>query len=330
MLTEREVTTVLKLIVSFFLVVSLANTAFAEKMVVKRITLASFKTRNDAIIGLPKTSPYWPEVDRHILTVDDSGNIYILNLWNNEILVYNGRGKYLKKVNLRVKLYRERYQNGYLETSGDGKQFYVYGLDQSKHSVQFVFDSSGNVVKKLPFLSFPDVRLCNGTYVFFQGQYVYDQDFNRIEEVYKDNCADSEGKYGHSYNNKLIKFDKNGNIIWQKQFRHFGIVGRDNNGFFYVEGRLKKNDPNTLYKLDSKGNIVAQAPIPKPFPFLTKEEREERDSTASEELPYIFKLACNGDVYLIHQLGELPGRTFNRWLKGGEYFIYKFETVRDK
>ena len=47
---------------------------------------------------------------------------------------------------------------------------------------------------------------------------------------------------------------------------------------------------------------------------------------SSEEFFSFFKVACNGDVYLIYQLGELPKLTFQRWLKGGEYFIYKFET----
>ena len=95
-----------------------------------------------------------------------------------------------------------------------------------------------------------------------------------------------------------------------------------------MDGKLRKNDSYSLYKLNSKGEILSQALIPNPFPFVTPEEKEEWHTRSSEEFFSFFELACNGQVYLIYQLQELPKRTFKRWLKAGEYFIYKFETHR--
>lgn len=319
-------------ILSIFLMGAFLNSAYAEKMVVKKVTLARFQTKDSSIINLPKTSPYWPQVNRHILTVDDRRNIYLLNLWNNEIMVFNSFGKLYRKIKLEIRMSRKEYLNGNLEVSGDGKRFIVHGYDYSRKIVQFVFDQDGKVIyrfsEKEAFFSFPDIRLCNGKYVFLQGRSVYDESFHILKEEFT-GFFDLEGRYTFGKNNALIKISKDGKQLWGKQFDgNFEIIGVDKNDYVYIEGRLRKGDPNSLYKVNSKGDILAQAPIPDPFPFLTKEEKDELEMHSSDDYYTFFKLACNGDLYLIHSLNELPERTFQRWLKGGEYFIYKFETKK--
>ena len=144
---------------------------------------------------------------------------------------------------------------------------------------------------------------------------------------------DFEGRYSISYEKgkglALIKLSLNGKKLWEKRFDgHFSIIGVDRNNHLYLEGSLRKGDLNSVYKLNSKGDIIAQTRIPDPFPLLTPTESEEWEMHASEEYYYFFKLACSGDLYLIHQLTELPDATFTRWLKSGKYFIFKFETVK--
>jgi hypothetical protein len=295
----------------------------------EKITLARFKVKNMEIVNLPKEAPYWPQVDRHILTVDDEGKIYVLNLWNNEIIVFDNTGKLLKQIKLQFKLTRSDYRNGAIEVSGDGSKFLVYGYDKNSKPVQFIFGQDGKIIKQIPMneiiYNFPDVRLCNKPYYLFgKGTLLYDKNFKLIEEPFF-GFADSEGKYVTT-TKKLSKYTHNGKIIWEKKFvMDFFIIGIDGSNNLYLGGTLKKGDPYSLYKLNSNGEILASAPIPKPFPFLTEEEKEEWKTTPSEESLSFFKLACNGNVYLIYQLTELPKRTFQRWLQSGEYFIYKFE-----
>jgi len=323
---------IVKLIFSIFLIAAFLNSAYAEEMVVKKITLAHFKTKNGSIVNLPKSLPYWPQVDRHILSVDDSGTIYILNLWNNEILAYDDKGNLRNRIKLKVKLNRFDYRNGALEVSEDGKYFWIDGYDQLEKIMQFIFDKDGKVIRQLEesqLWPFPDIRLCNKTYVVLHGSYVYDQTFHLLREKFT-GFNDAQGKYKSDLKNrKLIKNTKDGKTLWGKQFYgNFRIIGVDNKNHVYIEGILRKGDPNSLYKLDAKGNIIAQTPIPDPFPFLTKEEKDEWELHSSEEFLSFFKLACSGDVYLIYQLTELPSITYKRWLKGREYFIYKFETKK--
>ena len=295
----------------------------------KKITLAYFETKNNSIINLPKTSPYWPEIDYHLLTVDDAGNIYILNLWNNEIIVYDGNGKFHKSIRLKTKLHRFKHRNGELEVSGDGKKLFVTGYDQSGTIIQFIFDKNGNIIRKLSkndeiVWNFPNERLCNEPYFLSRkGRLVYDENLQLIKKKYL--FCDTEGEYSIK-GKALIKSTKNEKKLWQKNFDgNFVIIGVDKNNYIYIEGRLRKGDPNSLYKVDSKGEIIAQAPIPNPFPFLTNEEKEEWEMHSSDDYFSFYELSCNGDIYVIHSLDELPQRTFQRWLKGGEYFIYKFE-----
>jgi hypothetical protein len=324
---------IIRIILSLIILPILMCSAYAEKIDVKKITLAHFKIKDGSIINLPKTSPYWPEVDRHILTVDDLGNIYILNLWNNEILIYDKYGKLQRTVIIKEILSRDKYINGNIEVSGDGKRIFVEGYDHFQKSAQFILDQDGNIVKRLTKNDFiwniPDRRLCdNPFYLFEKGRLIYNNEFKLLEDKFN-GFNDSEGKYKYGEKHALIKIAKDGKNIWVNHFYgNFGIIGVDRNDYIYIEGRLRKGDRNSLYKLSSKGEILAQVRIPNPFPFLTKEEQEDWDMHASEEFLSFFKLTCNGDVYLIYQLGELPKRTFQRWLKGGEYFIYKFETKK--
>ncbi len=321
-----------KVFSSLIIIISWFGLCSAETLITKKITLAHFKAKNSEIINLPKTSPYWPQVDRHILTVDDEGKIYILNLWNNEIICFDNRGKLQKQIKLQVKLTRSDYRNGNLEVSGDGKKFLVYGYDENGISAQFIFDQDGKIIKQFSnkeiLYNFPDYRLCNKPYYLFRkGNILYDENFKLIEESFS-RFADSEGNYVKT-TRKITKYTFDGTIIWEKKFEgDFVIIGIDGGSHLYLEGTLRKGDPYSLYKLNSKGEIIASAQIPDPFPFLTQEEKDQWEAHASEESLSFLKLACNGDVYLIYQLTELPSLTFNRWLKGGEYFIYKFETKK--
>ncbi|TAN38201.1 MAG: hypothetical protein EPN25_14225 [Nitrospirae bacterium] len=315
-----------------FFTISSFNVCDAAQMQVRKITLAEFKVKNGNIVGLPQGSPYWPQVDRHIVTADDAGNIYVLNLWNNEMLRFDGRGKLQSKIKLQFTFTRSDYRNGALEVSGDGKRFYVYGADSPGQSALLIFDKTGRIVKQFPhdesLINFPDHRLCNSPYFLFgKGQLLYDEDFKLMREPFS-GFFDSSGRYVHE-SRKLTKFAKDGQIIWEKRFeKDFVIIGLDGNSNLYLVGTLRKGDPYSLYHLNPKGNLLSQTPIPNPFPFKTAEEKNEWEMHASEEPLSFFRLACDGSVYVIYQLSDLPKRTFERWSKGGQYFIYKFESAK--
>ncbi len=325
---------VIRIIISVLLMLACATSSRAEEFSVRKVILSRFKVKNDVIVDLPKMSPYWPEVNRGILAIDNQGRIYILNLWNNEILVFNDQGKLRDKISLPMRLYRFEHMNGEIEVSGDGKRLFVEGYDQSNKMNQILLDQNGKIVRQ--FISdneiiwnFPDARLCNKPYYLFKkGGLLYDENFYKLSGQYQ-GFVDSEGKYTFDFEKRLlIKLRQDGGRIWEKQFNtNIEIVGLDANSFLYIVTRLKNDDPDYLYKLNSKGKILAKVPIPKPFPLLTQEEKEDFYALISEEPFASFKLTCNGDVYLIFRLNKLPEPAFKRWLKGGEYFIYKFETL---
>ena len=307
---------------------------FAEEMVVKKIIIGRFAVEHNKIL-LSKSDPYWPAINRHNLAIDDKGHIYILNLLNREVIVFDSTGKISKKIPLPIKPFKkELIGYGQLEVSGDGKKIFVnipptigfsYEPDFVPSSGLTVNDK-GEIIRQTGFPEV-DIRLCNRTYVFMQGSYVYDNEFRRLKERFT-GFTDSEGIYDIN-KQALLKTTRDGKKLWEKQFDgYFVIVGIDKNNCIYIRGRLHKGDPDSLYQLGAKGNIIAQAPIANPFPFLTQEERDEWEARPSEEFLSFFKVTCNGDAYLIYQLGELPTLTFKRWLKGGEYFIYKFETKK--
>jgi hypothetical protein len=322
------------ILLAIFLFVNNAN---ADEMLVKKISLAKFKSNTLTRIPSKEQSPYWPEIDRHTLTIDDHNKIYVLDILNMQVLVFHDDGKKDKAIKIPIKKISKDYVGyGQIEVSAEGDKIFInppsgeFFHSNNGHSKVrgITLDSNGNVINtnESPYV---DKRLCNKTYIDLQGRYVYGDKFLLLKEQFA-GYSDSEGKYKHiAGKHRLIKFNNEGKQLWEKRFDgNFGIIGVDRNDYIYIEGRLRKGDPNSLYKLNSKGNILAQAPIPDPFPFLTKEEQDEWDLHASEEFLSFFKLACNGDVYLIYQLGELPQRTFQRWLKGEEYFIYKFETKK--
>jgi hypothetical protein len=313
----------------FILVISAP--VFAGEMIVKKIILGRFTVRNDKIV-LSTSDPYWPGINRHNLAIDDKGHIYVLNLLNREVIVFNGTGKIAKKIPLPVKPFKkELIDYGQLEVSDDGKKIFVNipgaGLGYEPDFVPssgVTVNDKGEIIRQTGFPEV-DIRLCNRTYVFLQGSYIYDNEFRRLKERFT-GFADSEGMYDIN-KQALVKIKRDGKKIWRKQFDgYFSIEGIDKNNYIFISGRLKKGDPNSLYKLDAKGNIIAQAPIPKPFPFLTQAERDEWETRSSDEFLSFFKVTCNGEAYFIYQLGELPTLTFKRWLKGGKYFIYRFET----
>lgn len=322
-----------KVLLSLVLIIVWSVLCSAETMIARKITLGRFKVKNGSIIDLPKSSPDWPQVDKHIITADDKGNIYVLNLWHDEIISFDSRGKLRKKIRLQFKFTRADYQNGYLEVSGDGKKFFVIGYDELGRPMQFAFNEHGRINRVFSgdeAWNFPDRRLCDRPYYLFsKGSILYDENFKQIEEPFL-GFADSEGKYKVDVHKRLlIKSSKDGKKLWGKQFTgHFGIIGVDANDYVYIHGILREGESDSLYKLNSNGEIVAWAPIPDPFPLLTPKEKDEWERHASEDPLSFFKLTCNGDVYLIYQLSELPELTLKRWLKSGQYFIYKFESAK--
>lgn len=333
---------ILRIIFGLLLFNTQVAQVFAEEMTVKKITLGRFEIKNDVVLELVKNSPYWPQVDRHILTVDDRGQIYVLNRWHNEILVFEGTGKLYKRIafpidNNKPLKFEPLDDKGFLEVSGDGNKLFIIT------NKEFILDRNGKILKQSSLqeslISATDIRLCNSRYVSLQAPYYYDENFSligglgdnkeRLSNLYKLSHADSKGNYYIIEKRSLIKYTKEDKKLWEKVFDNsFRILGLDGIDDLYLTGILKKGDPGSLYKLDSKGNILSKAAIPDPFPLITQEEKQEWEVRPSEEFLSFFKLACNGDVYLIYQLGELPKLTFQRWLKGGEYFIYKFETKK--
>ena len=311
--------------------------SFAGQLSVKKITLSRFEVNNGEIV-LQKTDPDWPHIDRHNLTVDDSGRIYVLNLRNSEILVFNDEGIVSMKIPLPItKSTKVSSGNGYLEVSGNGESFLVE-TPSSKgfpsepgyvKSRRFIINKDGRIVREFKdddqIFALPDIRLCNKTYRALQGDYVYDEKFRLMGENLP-LFSDLEGEYQYAKGRKLIKSAKDEKTLWEKQFDgNFKMLGVDGRNQLYLIGILKKGDSYSLYRLNSKGDILSHVPIPDSFPFLTQEEKDESEMHSSEEFPLFFKLACNGHVYLIYQLGELPSLTFKRWLERGEYFIHKFE-----
>lgn len=304
----------------------------AEEMVVKKVVLGRFDVKDGGIV-LNATDPDWPNIDRHNLTVDDHGRIYVLNIRSPEILVFNDAGKVLKKIPLPDSRFDKTFPHaGYLEVNGNGDKFLVNlpargnRREKSYHySRRFILDQSGKIIEEFYRVSsFPDIRLCDNTYVFLQGPYMWDENFKEIGELMP-KLMDSEGEYQTARGNRLVKYSREGKALWAKQsYRHFSIKGIDSKDRLFLTGTLREGDSRSLYKLNSKGVILSHAPRPDPFPFLTQDEKDEWEFHLSEEIYSIFKFACNGDAYLIHQLGELPSLTFKRWLEKGEYFIYKF------
>jgi hypothetical protein len=322
------------ILLASFLFVSNAN---ADEMIVKKISLSKFKPNTLTRIPSKEQSPYWPEIDRHTLTIDDNNRIYVLDIVNMRVLVFHDDGKKDKAIKIPVKMISKDYVGyGQIEVSAEGDKIFIKPppgeFFQAKNANSKIggitLDNNGNIINtsESPYV---DKRLCNETYIDLHGRYVYDENFHLLKEQFA-GYSDSEGKYKHiAGKHRLIKFNNEGKQLWEKRFDgNFGIIGVDRSNYIYIEGRLRKGDPNSLYKLNSEGKILAQVRIPDPFAFLSKEEKEEWDLHASEEFLDFFKLTCNGDVYLIYQLTELPKRTFERWLKGGEYFIYKFETKK--
>ncbi len=319
---------------------------FAQGISVKKIVLAKFATVDDKIINLPKSAPYWPEVNYQILSVDDAGKIYLLNLWNNEILLFGKSGKLQSKITLPIKLSKRsrfKYGNGALQVSGDGKHIFVEGYDQSEKRQRLVLDEKGEIERTIPrlegiFQGFPETRFCRPNYYLFkQGDILYDSNFQLLQERFS-GFSDPEGYYKvDSMNHVLVKYKKDGGKLWEKSFEGFlgvpeiprsgilGILGIDNSNHLYLTGTLKKNDKYSLYRLDPKGRIRGKAIIPNPFPLITQKEKDEWASHTSEIPLTFFRLTCTGDVYLIFQLDHLPSSTFKRWLKEGEYYIYRFE-----
>lgn len=318
------------------IILFVGTTAYAEEMKVSKIILGRFKSDLSEMVISPKAPPYWPRIDRHNLTVDDGGQVYVLNLSSRHIMGFDKEGRIIKKIPLPIAPIKKKLDRyGDLEVSGDGKRFFVNIPSQgSSYESTFIkgqgmtLNDKGEIIKGEGFPEV-DIRLCDGTYVFLQGSYIYDKDFN-LKKAKFTGFFDVEGQYKIDTKKRtLTKVDRDRKEIWSKQFdSNFGIVGIDTANYMYIHGMLKKGDPDSLYKLNSKGEIVAQAPVPKPFTFKTQAEKDEWEMHASEEFLSFFKVACNGDVYLIYQLSELPKATFKRWLKSGEYFIYKFETAK--
>jgi len=306
----------------------------ADELIPVRVTLSHFSVNNDKLI-LPEDAPYWPELEQASIAIDNNNYLYVLNLWNNEILVYGNDGTQIRKIKLPVKLFRFKFMNGRIEVSGAGDRFYVDGYDQAKKLQQIIFNEKGNLIKKFSdekeiAWNFPTTRLCNKPYfLFLKGGLLYDENLQQIKEPFV-GFSDNEGRYYFDYKKHLlVKLSKDGGALWEKQFKSdFEIIGVDSNNYLYIVKRLENEDPDYLYKLDPKGKIKAQVKIPNPFPLLTQTEKDDFYALKSEEPFASFRLTCNGEVYLTYRISKLPESVFKRWSKGGEFFIYRFESKR--
>jgi hypothetical protein len=214
---------VLKSICSTFLsILILAAPVFAGEMLVKKITLGRFAMKNGNIV-LATSDPYWPAINRHNLAIDDKGCIYVLNLLNREVIVFNDTGKISKKIPLPIKPFKkELIGYGQLEVSDDGKRIFVNipgaGLGYERDFVPssgLTVNDKGEVIRHAGFPEV-DIRLCNRTYVFLQGSYIYDNEFRRLKERFI-RFTDSEGMYDIN-KRALAKTTREGKKLWEKQF----------------------------------------------------------------------------------------------------------------
>ena len=265
--------------------------AVAEQIAAKKIAMGHFKIQGDQIITL-KSDPYWPDINRHTLTVDGKGNIYVLNLYHREIMVFSNSGTLKGKIVLPVEPIKVKSNSrAQLEVSTDGKRFFVDIPDQGHtwdrnyiKGKKFIVNDKGEIIKQIKHEMYAefDVKLCNKPYYLsLHTGAQYDENFNEVKEKFE-GFEDTEGRYRTLYDKEksallLIKYAKDGKKLWEKRFDgYFEIVGTDKDSYLYLRGVLKKGDPDSFYKLDPNGEIIAQAAIPNPFPFLTQEEKERK------------------------------------------------------
>lgn len=296
---------------------------------IKKIILGKFKSKDGEIIGLPKDAPYWKEVDRTYIAIDDSDNIYVLNWRNSEILIYTDMGKQIGK----VKIKHELRSPGSLEVSGDSKRFFlIQGLKG------YVINRNGEIIRSAEEFYGADLtRRCDGNYVDHYGQNLYDQNLNHIRGTRHKILRKTDGKrdYYICGRENLEKYSSSGKIIWKKPLSGCrGIVGIDgeNNIYLEIEAGPGGRGDWKFIKMDKDGKVIKTIPIPDyvlhPVPF-DERDKEEWETYASEEPFEWDKLTCKGNIYRIYSFWQLPKGALQRWLKGGEYFIYKFEMAGD-
>ncbi len=333
---------------SFLIVIySLINTlVFSEEYPgIKKIILGKFKSKNGKSVDLPKDVPDWIGsyrgnigidgypyfhfgIYRGNIGIDDNDNIYVLNHKNNEILIYNDRGRQVR----RIKIKHEVAEDSNFEVSCDGTRFFIF-----QDSKGYVLNHKGEIIKTVKGSYLDLTRKGDDTLIDYYGRRLYDQNLNLIKEsklIEHLRKMDGQGNYYRcSWDESkkplsvyLVKYSPSGDIIWKKLFSKCpDIIGIDAKDNVYLPGE------GGFLKLDKDGNKIKSLTIPihisdsvSLFSFDDK-DREEWELYASEEPLEWDKLTCKGNIYRIYSIWQLPKGALNRWLKGGEYFIYKFE-----
>src|SRR3972149_3497385 len=185
----------------FNLVISIA--AFSEEYIgVKKITLGKFEARDSDI-------PFWKEIDRRYIAIDDSDRIYVLNRKNNEILIYSDTGKQVGHIRVKHKIIDD---DGRFEVSGDGNSFFL--LQRGKG---YVLGRNGEIIKTTTENIYTtDVTWrCDGR--FITGYW---------ETIFRP--SDAKGNYFVCGKDNLQNCAPSGAVMWEKQIHGCrGIVGID-------------------------------------------------------------------------------------------------------
>lgn len=302
---------------------------------ITKIILGKFKSKNGKIIDIPKDVPDWIGSYRGIyrgnIGIDDNDNIYVLNHKNNEILIYDDRGKQVGRINIKHKI----TEDATFEVSGDGKRFFII-----QNSEGYVINRKGKSIKTVKKFYVSDItRKCDGTFVNYYGRRLYDQNLNLVKESQRAGTFLTTDIEGNKYSclQGQLQYSLIGKIIWEKSLPEcLNIIGTDSKGNVYAQIKTSpegRGDYGFL-KMDKNGNKIKSLTIPihifdsfSLFSFDDK-DREEWELYASEEPIEWDKLTCKGNIYRIYSFWQLPKDALQRWLKGGEYFIYKFEMAK--
>jgi hypothetical protein len=307
-----------------------------EVYTVRKIVLGRFEVKNNKPL-IPAGSINWPMMDRKTIAIDDNDNIYVLDTQNKCILLFNKSGKLEGKIGIPHTL----KEPSYLEVSGDGNILYVYSYPNF-----FLISRKGLVIKSAAIGSSEVIRRCKDKFVDRYWRKLYDCQLNLIDTSKRRGIVfhpdDSKGNfYGGRGTPYLVKFSKKikkvekpkkiSDILeqmWAKKIKGYekithilGIDGKDN---VYLLAKPERRKHIDILKVDSNGELIASALLPKEAPFLTNEEEEEWLEGSSEEDFDFYKVTCKGNVFAIYSYQELPSKTYLRWLNKGEYYIVKF------
>lgn len=316
-----------------FIIICNYNSASCNEIPsIKKIVLSKFKDYKGNIV-LDDNMPDWLNIDRRQIAIDDKDNIYVLDVRRNEILVYKHSRQDKSKIYLKpvktIKFNMDEYEvltlNDSFEVSSNGDRFYITSL------YPFLLDYNG---RKKAMSGFPYSELsrkCNNKYVTRYGRYLYDKNIKLLKKADKKilRYTDSNGNYFLSTRFDIFQYSPSGELIRQEAIDEgrgiIGIDGKDNI-FLKTEAGAGGNGDWRILKIDKEWNRIGEIQIPEnilfPIPFDDK-DLDDLEYYASEEPFEYFKINCNGSIYLIHSFRQYPDRAFQRFLEGGEYYIYK-------